>query len=60
MSNKNKTKLIEIHYEPLPVTQEQLDDIFNFVFNKIAEYETIDNSKQLSNTYNSLGDKTNE
>lgn len=55
--SKNELK---IRYEALPATQEQLDDIFNFVFNKIAEYEAIDNSKQLSNTYNSLGDKPNE
>ena len=36
-----KIKDIKICYEPVPATQEQLDDIFNFILNKIEEYESV-------------------
>lgn len=53
-------KTVVLKFDSLSVTQEKLDDIFNFVFNKIAEYEALDNSKLLSDTYNNLGEHNNE
>jgi hypothetical protein len=48
-----RDKKFTIKYEAIPATQEQLDDIFFFVLNKIEEKEVLDNSKELSDTYNS-------
>ena len=52
-----KQKTMKIKYEAIPTTEEQITDIFRFVFDKIAEYEALDNSNSLSNTYNRLGDQ---
>ncbi len=54
MTTKRKLKSIEIIYEPIPVTQEKLDEIFFYLFDELAKIGVLDRSVELSDTYNSL------
>ena len=48
---------IEYHYDGSGNVQEKLDDIFDFIFDKVIEKMRFDNLQQFNYTYNSLENK---
>jgi hypothetical protein len=53
---KNNIK-IEYNYDGSGNVQEKLDDIFDFIFDKVIEKMRFDNLQQFNYTYNSLESK---
>lgn len=58
MQNKIKNiPKIEYRYDGSGNIQEKLDDIFDFIFDKVIEKMRFDNLQQFNYTYNSLESK---
>lgn len=58
MENKIKNNIrVEYRYDGSGNIQEKLDDIFDFIFDKVIEKMKFDKLQELNYTYNSLENK---